>query len=105
MFPNPLCDQTVTVYRWFGGTLHRHVVDGCYYGYSDKCLENGRKRQFLLLLPKEIPLAPGDRVLPGVGPESVDWETFLPHAYPGLSQVEKTESFYIDGRFSHWEAS
>ena len=105
MFPNPLCDQTVTVYRYFGGAVQRYVADGCYYGYSDVLDEDRRHRRFLLMLPKEIPLAPGDRVLPGVGPEKVDWATFLPHAYPGLSQVRQARAFYWEGRFSHWEAS
>jgi len=104
MFPNPLCDRTVTVYRRADGAVQRRVLTGCFYSYRDQRDGETRRRQFLLIAPHEIPLAPGDRVWDGVGPENVDWEVFLPHCVPGLSQVEEVTPYYIDGCFSHWEA-
>lgn len=104
MFPNPLCCRTVTVYRYFGGAVQRRVLEDCFYSYGDRCDGQTQKRSFLLIAPHEIPLAPGDRVFDGIGPEAVDWETFLPARVPGLSQVEQATPYYIEGRFSHWEA-
>ena len=104
MFPNPLCYRTVTVYRYFGGTAQRRVLEDCFYSYGDRCDGQTQKRSFLLIAPHEIPLAPGDRVFDGIGPEAVDWEIFLPALVPGLSQVEQATPYYIEGRFSHWEA-
>ena len=104
MFPNPLCTRTVTVYSLYWGQVQRRVLEDCFYSYCNYCDGERELRRFLLIAPHEIPLAPGDRVYDGVGPEKVDWENFLPGRLPGLSQVEQATPCYIEGKFSHWEA-
>lgn len=100
----PLCDRTVTLYRNTEKGAQRYVLYNCYYRYTD-VLEEGRfLRKFLLVQPGAFPICPGDRVLEGIGPEEIDWETFLPVTVPGLSQVEYAVPNYWLGQLVHWEA-
>ena len=54
---------------------------------------------------KEITL-PGDRVLEGEGPviTADRWDTFLPAAVPGLSQLAYAAPWHWEGEIQHWEA-
>ena len=100
----PLCDRTVTLYRNGEAGVERYVLSDCYYRYTD-VLEDGRfQRNFLLVRPGAFPICPGDRVLEGIGPEEVDWESFLPVCVPGLSQVQYATPNYWLGQLIHWEA-
>jgi len=100
----PLCDQTVTVYRREKGKVSRRVLEDCFYKFTDT-VENDRfVRKFLLVLPGAEPLRPGDRVFDGIGPETVNWEEFLPVNVPGLSQAAYAEPYYFLGKVHHWEA-
>lgn len=100
----PLCDRIVTLYRKNGDQVERYVLEDCYYRFTD-VLEEGRfLRKFLLVRPGAFPIRPGDRVLEGIGPEKVDWETFLPVNVPGLSQAEYAIPNYWLGQLIHWEA-
>lgn len=100
----PLCDRTVTLYRKAERGVERLVLPNCYYRYTD-VLENGRfQRKFLLVRPGAEEIRPGDRVLEGIGPEMVDWDTFLPVNVPGLSQTEYATPNYWLGQLVHWEA-
>ena len=102
---HPLCDQTVTLYRQSPQGLQRRVVSGCFYSWRRQQTPEGlTESKFLLVLPAGEDIEIGDRVFDGIGPETVDWETFLPALVPGLSQVEQATPYYIEGRFSHWEA-
>ena len=94
----PLCDRTVTLYRSDGT---RQVVENCCYRYRDVQGADNFFREFLLIAPVE--LRPGDRIFDGIGPEQVDWETFLPVSVPGLSQAEYARYWDFPG-LSHWEA-
>ena len=103
-FPRELCDRPVTVYRPRGGKIHRQEATG-FYHYKDAWQQDRFRREFLLVLPEDIPLQPGDRIYDGIGPETVDWETFLPVAVPGLSQIRTAEAYCRNGSFHHWEAT
>ena len=82
----PLCEQTVTVYRLEDGQVQRTVVDNCFYRWEDVA-EDSFSRRFLLVVPGAFSVKLGDRVLPGEGPETVDWVKFVPAAVEGLGQV------------------
>lgn len=109
MLTYPFCDQTVTVYRQEGDILHREVVEGCFYRWEDTLQSSdtgGRfARKCLLIQPGDTQkVFPGDRVYPGIGPENVDWENFLPVNTPGLSQIAYATPWYWEGHISHTEA-
>ena len=103
-FPRALCDRVVTLYRPRKGQVLRQVTQA-YYRHRDVWSEDRFTREFLLVLPEDIPLQPGDRIFDGIGPEQVDWERFLPVAQPGLSQVRAAEAYRFRGKFHHWEAT
>ena len=109
-----LCSQTVTIYHWDGGT-----------GYTRKVIEKGafldfKKTQnvdktgstegngFLLVIPcSEIPVAVGDKVLHGEGPEVSTreaWASFIPSKVPGLVVIKYVDPKYWKGRLVHVEA-
>lgn len=104
-----LCDKTVTVYRMENGKLQRLVVEGCYYvwqvGQETDALGTRQITRFLLIMPGSCQrVFPGDRIYDGVGPEEVDWPTFLPTNVPGLSQVAYTRPTWWAGSICHVEA-
>ena len=103
-FPMELCDRVVTLYRPRKGEVLRQVTKG-FYHYKNVWEIQRFTREFLLVLPEDIPLQPGDRVFAGVGPETVDWEQFLPVQVEGLSQVGKASPYWFRGAFHHWEAT
>ena len=103
------CDQTVTVYRLTETGVARQVLYGCFYRYEDTLTttDSGEKftRKCLIIQPGESQqLFPGDRVMPGIGPETVNWATFLPAAVPGLSQIAYATPWYWEGKHCHTEA-
>lgn len=104
-----LCDQTVTVYRLAEGTVQRQVLAGCYLQMLEKRLPLDRRpqREFLLVVPGEPRVFPGDRVVPGEGPLVTvqGWKDFLPAQVPGLVVVGKTTGFYRTGIACHTEAT
>lgn len=102
---NPLCTQTVTLYRSTPAGVERRVVTGCYYQWQQEVTGEGLEQtKFLLVLPPEASVQIGDRVYDGIGPEQMAWETFLPVNTPGLSQVAYVKPCYFQGRLHHTEA-
>ena len=104
-FDYSLCDQTVTLYReggerwiipnaYFSGKLSTHAEP---YGKS-------RTKKFLLIIPGDHPISPGDRVYAGIGPEETDWKTFVPANVPALFEVSFAKPCYWEGSLTHWEA-
>ena len=89
-----LRNQTVTVYRAVGGQVTRQLLPDCFFRWGLRQTETPagvrQDTPFLLIAPAEADILPGDRVLPGIGPEQVNWETFLPVTVPGLAQVAYT---------------
>ncbi len=109
MLDYSLCDQTVTVYRMEGNTLHRQVLEGCHYAWEDvlsRDVPGGRlERKFLLIVPGSIPrIRPGDRIFHGVGPEEPDWQRFVPEGVPGLSVAAYVKNCRWGGDVCHTEA-
>ena len=103
-FPKALCNRTITIYRPRGGTVDRYVTKG-FYHYMDVWLTERFRREFLLVLPEELQLQAGDRIYDGIGPEVVQWDSFLPVRYPGLSQIGKVKAYCHQGTFYYMEAS
>lgn len=102
-----LCNRVVTIYRNAGGVVSRQVAEKAWLftemGFVGRDREPVRK--FLLILPGEgTPLFPGDRVYDGIGPEEVDWQTFLPINHPFLVEVGRVREFRMDGKILHREA-
>lgn len=106
-----LCCQTVTAYRRTEEGIQRTVIPGCYLQWQEELDEDGIRirdeNKFLLIQPGEKQLVfPGDRVLPGVGPEiqMEEWESFAPSGIRGLVIVEYATAFRWEGVFCHTEA-
>lgn len=99
--------KTVTVYHAAEDGVVRRVLEDCVYQHRVVRQESPagvfEERKFLLLIPGLDSIVPGDRVYDGVGPEEVDWETFLPATVPGLSQVAYVTR-YDAGPLRHTEA-
>ncbi len=109
-----LCNQTVTLYHWSGGDeIARKVIEkGAFLDFKkvqsvDKT-GIGESNGFLLVIPcSEIPVAVGDKVFHGVGPEistRAAWAGFIPSKVPGLLVVEYVDPKYWQGRLVHVEA-
>ena len=103
-FPKTLCDRVVTIYRPRFGTVLRQETTA-FYHYKDVWEADRFTREFLLVLPEDIPLQPGDRIFDGIGPATVDWESFLPVSVPGLSQIRTAAPYRFRDEFHHWEAT
>ena len=97
--------MVITIYRQDG---FRRVTEGC-YRWEDReqasleGLRRGRKAKLFVSGEDYFPKI-GDRVLPGVGPETVDWETFLPVTVAGLCQIQWVRPYYLGGELHHVEA-
>ena len=105
-----LCRDTVTLYRCQGDTVQRRVLENCDLHIQDKQVEDPYsaqlERAFLLVLPGQQDVLPGDRVMGGVGPEidRQQWDTFVPGNVAGLCQVQYVQPFYCMGMLCHTEA-
>lgn len=103
----PLCDQTVTLYRRQGENVLRRVLEGCHFSYRQvrkaQALGQREDTEFLLVVPGEADILPGDRILPGIGGEA-SWEELIPACIPGLCQVAYVRPCYLGGTISHVEA-
>ena len=101
-----LCAMTVTVYRREG--LTRRVLEGVHYEFTD-CLDtdscrDSHSRRFLLVIPGFDPIAPGDKVLLGIGPENIQWEELNTAEIPTLGVVGSVKPRYLLGQPCHTEA-
>ena len=108
-----LCNQTVTVYHWDGGTEYtRKVFDNAFLDI--KKVQNVDKtgsseaNGFLLVIPgSSVPVVVGDKVISGVGPEIKTreaWAGFVPAKVPGLVVVKYVDPKYWRGSVVHTEA-
>jgi len=103
----PLCTQTVTVYRTGDGQVLRQVLEGCYLELRDSALPQDARpdKSFLLVVPSPLQrVFPGDRLVPGIGPEVSDGSRLLPVYIKDLMTVKHVKRFYWDGVLSHIEA-
>ena len=103
-----LCKQTVTIYRKSGQEIVRKVAENCYFSCQSSCSTHdygkSRDKQFLLIIPGNIPLGAGDRIFAGIGPNEVQWQNFLPCTVPEVFQVSFARPCFFDGELTHWEA-
>ena len=109
-----LCNQTVTLYHWDGKeTVTRRVIEkGAFLDFkkvqSVSKLGSAEKNGFLLVIPcSEVPVAVGDKVFHGEGPEittTAEWREFHPSTVPGLVAVEYVDPKYWKDRLVHVEA-
>ena len=103
-----LCDQTVTVYRKTGEEILRKVAEHCHlsckYRTATEHYGKSMEKKFLLIIPGDLPLRPGDRIYAGIGPEVADWHSFVPAAVPMLYEVSVARPCFWEGEIAHWEA-
>ena len=105
-----LFDKTVTVYRKEDDEIQRQVIENCYLCYEDSLRTDlggcRKERKFLLVVPGESPVQPGDRVFDGVGPTVglEQWGSFIPVNVAGLMEVSYARAYSWGGRTSHVEA-
>ena len=108
MMDYSLCDETVTVYRKTEGGILRWVKERArLIRQTSDTTENfgkSRLKKFLLIIPGDCPLSPGDRVYAGIGPEQVDLKTFVPAAVPALFEAGFVKPCFWEGSICHWEA-
>lgn len=108
-----LCNQTVTVYHWDGGTGYtRKVFKNAFLDFKktqnvDKT-GSSEANGFLLVIPGPVvPVAVGDKVLLGEGPEIATreaWASFIPEKVNGLVVVKYVDPKYWHGAIVHTEA-
>lgn len=108
-----LCDQTVTVYHWDKkDTYTRKVIANAFLDFKktqnvDKT-GSSEVNSFLLVIPgSEVPVAVGDKVILGEGPEVADraaWSAFIPSKVEGLVVVKYVDPKYWRGSVVHTEA-
>ena len=103
-----LCCQTVTAYGVREENVKRQVLENCYFapetGQEAALTGKSRLKKFLLIIPGDFPLSPGDRVYAGIGPEQVDLKTFVPAAVPALFEAGFVKPCFWEGSICHWEA-
>ena len=101
-----LCDRTVTVYHREG--LTRQVLSGVYYASTARRETAGgreeKKTGFQLVVPGAASLSPGDKVLPGVGPEDTPWAGLNTAEFPELGVIGAVTPRYFGGKLVHTEA-
>ena len=108
-----LCTQTVTVYHWDGkDTYTRKVFMDAFLDFKktqnvDKT-GSSEVNGFLMVIPgPSVPVALGDKVLLGEGPEVATreaWAAFIPAKVPGLVVVKWVDPKYWHGSIVHTEA-
>lgn len=105
-----LCNQTVTVYRLQDGEIHRFVMENAYLApkIQGKTQVSGEdpSMPFLLIVPGNPCLLPGDKIYQGVGPilKNEQWPAFLPVTVPGLYIAQYVKPCYWMGTVCHTEA-
>lgn len=109
-----LCNQTVTIYHWDGKeTYTRKVIEkGAFLDWrKNRNVEKTGSTEasaFLLVIPcAESPVAVGDKVYDGEGPEvstREEWAAFIPARVPGLVVVKYIDPKYWRDRMVHVEA-
>ena len=93
-----LCRMTVTVYTKSGT---RRVLEGVHYEFTDELATAGGKgsadRAFLLVIPGQDPIAPGDKVVLGRA-EDAPWASLNTAQCPTLGIVKTVKPRYFLGR-------
>ena len=108
-----LCNQTVTIYHWDGKEGYtRKIIPNAFLDFKktqnvDKT-GSSEVNAFLLVIPgATVPVAVGDKVLHGEGPEIATrdaWAGFIPSKVEGLVVVKYVDPKYYRGQIVHTEA-
>ena len=108
MFDYSLCNQTVTLYRFRNGKVHRQIIENGFYTWQVEMVsdETGTRQETLctLILPGRHDLLPGDRVYDGIGPQITQWPGFVPAAVYGLAELNYVRPCTWQGEICHTEA-
>lgn len=109
-----LCNQTVTVYHWDGAGIYTRSVirAGAFLDFkkTQNVEKTGSKEatSFLLVIPgASVPVAVGDKVVRGEGPEistREDWVALIPTKYTGMGVIKYVDPKYWRGSVVHVEA-
>ena len=108
-----LCNQTVTVYHREGaGSITRTVLHRAFLDFQKNLnvARTGAKESngFLLVVPgPTVPVAVGDQVMLGEGPECADdaaWRELVPSKVPNLVVVGHVDPKWYRGELVHTEA-
>lgn len=108
-----LCNQTVTIYHWDGDKAYtRKVIKNAFLDFkkTQNVDKTGSREvnSFLLVIPGyEVPVAVGDKVIHGEGPEVSTreaWAAFIPAKVEGLVVVKYVDPKYWKGVLVHTEA-
>lgn len=107
-----LCDQTVTVYHRSGkDAVERTVYPRAFLDFQKVHNVNrtgsGESNGFLLVIPGDVPLYVGDKVLAGEGPECADdagWRELVPTKVDGLVVIKSVDPKWYRGKVVHVEA-
>ena len=96
-----LCEDTVTVYHREG--LTRRVLRSVHLEETlRRSVDTGRESDeagFLLIVPGECHIVPGDRLVTGEGPQITCWADTA-----GLPTVESVKNCRFRGQICHTEA-
>lgn len=100
-----LCAMTVTVY---GPSGEGRVLPNVHYELTDRLdttagMEN-HSREFLLVIPGCDPIAPGDQVVLGIGPEVIARDARNTATTATLGVVRTVKPRYFMGQPCHTEA-
>ena len=102
-----LCDHTVTLYRIREESIQCQVINNCYFaleaGQKEALSGKSRLNKFLLIIPGDFDLQPGDRVFDGIGSEEVNWQAFAPAFTDGLYEVGRVKKQLWEGEVTHVE--
>lgn len=106
-----LCNQTVTVYHWNSAGPERKVFRNAFLDFrKNRNVEktgSAESNSFLLVIPGgTVPVAVGDKVILGEGPEitAQEWASFIPSKVYGLVVVKYVDPKYWNGVIVHTEA-
>lgn len=99
-----LCRMTVTVYAPDG---RRRVLSGVHYEFTHTLTVSGgmdeHSRGFLLVIPGADPIAVGDKVVLGIGPENMEWKALNTVQVPTLGVALTVKPRYFQGQLCHTE--
>ena len=103
-----LCDQIVTVYHKSGETVTRKVIPNAHLSKKVSTPNEGygksKEKTFLLIIPEDFPIFPGDRIYAGIGPETVDWQSFVLALVSEVYEAAFAKPCCWMGEVTHWEA-
>lgn len=107
-----LCNQTVTIYHKDGDIYTRTVRKDAFLDFrkTETTANTGSREanSFLLVVPGQtVPVAVGDKVMVGEGPECStreQWAALIPSRCTGLVVIQYVDPKYWAGRVVHTEA-